>query len=133
MHILDHVDAISRARQRDVLYLEFHPVDRAACRAYQHEQDAVRAEILRWLDAHGYGWQPCGPIGSTTRMESWRGQVCLDLGFDEALPDYRLLRDMLEHPDGTMKHASVRFRVAPLVYAMRNAEHDTPGYWAAGF
>jgi hypothetical protein len=62
-------------------------------------------------------------------MGPYLGQVYLDVPYDESLPEYCVLRDYLEHPDGTMRHAGVRFCVMPLDYAMRNAEHDEPGFW----
>lgn len=129
MILLDHIDAIARVQQRAVLYLEFHPLDRAACRTYRFDQDAGRGGLLEWLDANGIAWQACGPIANTACMEPYRGQVWLDVPFDDAVPAYRLLRDTLEHPDGSMKHAWVRFMVMPLDYAMRNAAHDAPHFW----
>jgi hypothetical protein len=127
--LLQHIDAIARARQRAVLYLEFHPAERASAANYLFERDVVRDQFLAWLDMHGIGWQPCGPIASILRMESYRGQVYVDVPFDENLPLYCLLRDALEHPDGSMKLSSVRFMVLSLDRAMENAEHDEPGFW----
>lgn len=69
-------------------------------------------------------------------MVSWLGQVCLDLPYDEALPEVRVPRDDLEHPDGTMRHAGLRSLVMPLDHAMESAAHGEPGFrqrWAEDF
>ncbi|MET0208281.1 MAG: hypothetical protein ABW220_04520 [Burkholderiaceae bacterium] len=127
--LIEHIDAIARRKGRAALYLEFHPQDAAERRAYHHEQDPMRARVLAWLDANGVPWRPCGPLANPSVMASWRGQVYLDLPWDEALPAYQVLRDYLELPDGSMRHAGVRFYAMPLELAMENAEHDEPGYW----
>lgn len=41
---------------------------------------------------------------------------------------YLALRDYLEHPDGTKRHAGVRFYAMPIEHAMENAAHDEPGF-----
>ena len=127
--LIEHIDAIARQKGRAALYLEFHPLAAAERRSYDHEQDPMRARVLAWLDANGVPWRPCGPLANPSVMASWRGQVYLELPWDETLPAYQVLRDYLELPDGSMRHAGVRFYAMPLELAMENAEHDEPGYW----
>lgn len=127
--LIQHIDAIARKKGRDALYLEFHPQPFSEWREYWFEDDPVRAEVLAWFDAHGVPWTRCGPFANPSRMVSYLGQVYLDVPYDESLPGYCALRDYLEHPDGTMRHAGVRFYVMPLDYAMENAAHDEPGFW----
>lgn len=129
MILLQHIDAIARAKQRAVLYLEFHPQQRASVASYRFELDVARDQFLTWLDTHCIGWQACGPFASVRRIEPYRGQVYIDVPFDDKLPLYCLLRDALEHPDGSMKLSSVRFMALTLDVAMENAEHDAPGFW----
>ncbi|GGY46511.1 hypothetical protein [Pseudoduganella albidiflava] len=134
--LVEHIDAIARREQRAVLYLEFHPRPRAEWRHYRFEDDATRAAILAWLDAHGVPWTRCGPFADPRVMAPYLGQVYLHIPYDESLAGYRVLRDYLEHPDGSMRHAGVRFYAMPLEHAMNNAEHDEPGFWerwAEGF
>jgi hypothetical protein len=126
---IEHIDAIARKKQRAVLYLEFHPVPIKEWRNYRHEDDLQRAAVLAWFDAHDVPWTACGPFADLRIMAPWLGQVCIDVPYDESLHEYRVVRDYLEHPDGTMRHEGVRFCVMPLDYAMRNAEHDEPGFW----
>lgn len=127
--LIEHIDAIARRKERAVLYLEFHPQPFREWRDYQYEDDSMRATVLAWLDATGVPWTRCGPFADPRVMAPYLGQVYLDVAYDEALPEYRRLRDYLEHPDGTMRHAGVRFYVMPLDQAMCNAEHDEPGFW----
>lgn len=122
--LIDHIDAIARSKRRAVLYLEFHHGTDVPWR-----DDAKRSAMLAWLDHHGYTWGQCGGIADVRRMAPYSGQVYLYLPYDVALADYCRLRDHLEYPDGSMRHAGVRFCVMPLDYAMRNAAHDEPGFW----
>ena len=127
--IIEHIDAIARKKGRAVLYLEFHPQPFREWRDYQFEDDATRTSVLTWLDAHGVPRTRCGPFANPRVMAPYLGQVYLDVPYDESLPEYRALRDYLEHPDGTMRHDGVRFYAMPLDHAMQNAEHDEPGFW----
>jgi hypothetical protein len=127
--LIEHIDAIARKKQGAALYLEFHPQPYAEWRKYRFEDDAMRSAILAWMDANGVRWGPCGPFANPDVMAPYLGQVYLDVPFDGALHEYRTLCDYLEDPDGSMRHEGVRFCVMPLDYAMRNAEHDEPGYW----
>lgn len=129
MILVKHIDAIAREKQRAVLYLEFHPEERKLRSAYRFDQDVARDQLLTWLDSNEIVWQACGPVASVTRIEPYRGQVYLDVPFDESSPEYRKLKDTLENPDGTMKHSWVRFMVLPLEHALQNTEHDKPGFW----
>lgn len=126
---IEHIDAIARQQGRAVLYLEFHPQPCSEWRTYRFEDDAMRSSVLAWLDAQGVAWKECGPFADPRVMAPYLGQVYLDVPYDESLPEYRVLRDYLEHPDGTMRHDGVRFYAMPLDHAMRNAEHDEPGFW----
>ena len=127
--LIQHIDAIARRKGRDALYLEFHPHGRAQWRDYRYDEDPVRTAVLAWLDRHRVAWQACGPIADPRRMLPYLGQVYLDVPFDEALPEYRLLRDYLENPDGSMRLEGVRFCYVPLDEAQCNAAHDEPGFW----
>jgi len=131
--LIEHIDAIARHQQRTVLYLEFHCAAAAEMTAsrssYYYADDDRRSAVLAWLDANGFGWGLCGEFADVNAMPSYKGQVYLEVPYDESRPDYCALRDFLEHPDGSMRHASVRFCVMPLDYAMRNAAHDAPGFW----
>lgn len=126
---IEHIDAIARKKGRAVLYLEFHPKPFKAWRDYRYEDDPTRAAVLAWLDAQGVPWVECGPFANPNLMAPYLGQVYLDVPYDDTLPEYRTLCDYLEYPDGSMRHEGVRFYAMSLDHAMKNAEHDEPGFW----
>jgi hypothetical protein len=108
--IIPHIDAIARAKQRDVLYVEFR------CREYDDgngfvidtlDQDwrklPVRQQIIDWLDEHQIGWHPCGHFASENMYKAYCGEIYIDLPYDTSLPVYRDLEAFLENPDGSMR------------------------------
>jgi hypothetical protein len=132
---IEHIDAIARREQRDVLYVCFHPQnwgdlgDDGSWLDYDYDQDDRRNAVIMWLDDHSIPWVECGPIASETCMRSYLGEIYIDIPFDEGNPQYQLLRDYLEYPDGTMRDENVRFYYLSLEDAMKNAHHDDPGFW----
>lgn len=128
-YIIHHIDKIARQKQRDVLYLEFHPESGDEGARYSFQRDPVRAEIIAWMNAQDINWAECGPVANTQVLEGYRGQIYIDVPFDDSLPTYCKLRDFLEYPDGKIRFPGVRFWVLALKRAMENAEHDRPGFW----
>lgn len=133
--VIEHIDAIARKKQSDVLYLEFGPEVQDECfgimvdPSYEFTKDEARRKILDWLDMQGIGWTMCGDYANVHVMASYQGQIYLDVPYDETDPTYCKLRDYLEYPDGTIRHQNVRFYICSLEMAMKNAEHDEPGFW----
>lgn len=132
--LIEHIDAIARKKHRDVLYLTFHkknakPIDLWKSNGYDYHSDRMRDNVCKWLTEHDITWQPCGHIASESTMISYRGQIYLNVPFDENDLDYMLIRDYLEHPDGSMRFPTVTFWYLPLEKAMENAHHDEPGFW----
>ncbi len=132
--LIEHIDAIARKKQRDVLYVTFHPKksdDEYSCRISAHdwENDPVRERVCNWFTEHHIGWLPCAHIADENSMGGYYGQIYLDVPFDENDPQYKQVRDYLENPDGTMRFDTVSFWYLPLEKAMENAHHDEPGFW----
>jgi len=117
--LVEHIDAIARKKQRDVLYLTFH----------HRKQDPMRDTVCKWLTEHHIEWQPCGHFADESSMCSYRGQIYLDVPYDDNNSSYVLVRDYLENPDGTMRFETVGFWYLTLEKAMENAHHDEPGFW----
>lgn len=141
--MIEHIDAISRQLQRDVLYIGFHAVQQAPKANSENESDddlyrsdlfdwqklPTRQQVIAWLEAHGINWKPCGPIANVNVMESYRGQIYVDLPFDQSLPAFQALEAFLEFPDGITRFSDAAFYYCPLELAMENAAHDQPGFW----
>lgn len=127
---LQNIDQIGRAQQRDVLGLEFSGFQG------HYAANPMREKILAWLEHKGIAYMECGGYTSETRMESYRGQIYIDLPYDVADPAYLELEAYLEDADGSMRWQGVRFTLYTLGYCMKNAHHDEPGFWerwAEGF
>lgn len=137
--LIQHIDAIARQKQRDVLYVmfkspnerslgddDYDPLDRFFI---DWENLPVRQEIIDWLESNAMKWQPCGHFAKTNLMLSYQGQIYIDVPYDKSLMEYRKLEDFLENPDGSMKLPNTVFCYLPLDRAMDNVSHDEPGFW----
>lgn len=128
--LIEHIDAIARKKQRDVLAIHFHPATvYEDWGSYNFRRDQNRKRVISWLNKHNIKWQECGEVASETCMCSYLGQIYIDIPFDENDQQYQLVREYLENPDGTMRNEQVVFVYLPLEVAMKNAHHDEPGFW----
>lgn len=131
---LQHIDAIAREKQRDVLYVIFNqkqPVHyRKYAPDYDYHQDPKRQALCAWLDEQGITWYQCGIIAVDGLLVArYLGDIYIDVPFDETNATYQKLRDHLETPSGQMRDEHVTFCFLTLERAMQNAHHDAPGYW----
>jgi hypothetical protein len=132
---IEHIDAIARQKQRDVLLVVFKNAPKPGGKSkhpklftkVKWEQMAIRDTIIKWLKAHGIDWQPCNGIADFNSMMPYQGQIYIDLPFDESLPLFQELQQFMENPDGTMRYPEAILSYCPLDRAMENAEHDEPG------
>lgn len=136
--LIEHIDAIARQKQRDVLYVVFN----SPASDNQDEKEIlgqadlewetlpIRQQIIDWLDAQGIGWKPCGHFADVNLMMGYRGRLYIDLPFNKSLPAFQALTAFLELPDGSMRFPEATLFYYPLDKAMENAAHDEPGFWA---
>lgn len=137
--LIDYIDKIARDKKRDVLYLEFckkPDFNRADFDEYcdnlfiDYENLEIRNTLLQWFEDNHITVYPCGPFARAgTMMESYRGQLYIDIPFVQSNPDYQKIERLLENEDGTMRFPQVLFFYLPLEKAITNAHHDEPGYW----
>lgn len=132
--VVEHIDAIARAKRRDVLFVEFYRIDDNGQRqkiiaAHEWSTWSFRVEVIDWLDAKGIGWSLCGHVSSTNMQMSYRGQIYIDIPYEPSAPLYAELAGFLEGTDGPVINAGVRFCCLPYEAAMANAAHDSPGFW----
>ncbi len=131
--IIEHIDAIARKKQRDVLYVTFHskkPDDEESWdEQHDWENDPMRETVCHWLTEHQIDWKPCAYVADENCIAPYHGQIYLDVPYDDHDPRYVQVRDYLENQDGTMRFETVSFWYLPLEKAMENAHHDEPGFW----
>lgn len=119
--LIEHIDAIARQKQRDVLYLVFHPpVSETDENEHVWRSDEldwetlpIRQQIIDWLDAQSIAWKCCGHFASENLMMGYRRQLYIDLPYDKSLPAYQALEAFLETPDGSMRFPQVTFFLLP--------------------
>lgn len=112
--LVQHIDAIAREKNRDVLFLHFEN--------YLEDQeldDNARDRVLAWLDKNNIAYVPCmGIEHDSVILSSYLGDVYLDVPFDEDDPTYQVLHQHLEDEDGNMKIEGVFFYVLLLETAL---------------
>jgi len=137
--LIQHIDAISRQKGRDVLFVRFGPVDKNAtplwiarvenATPHDWQDDANRNELIAWLEANAIAWEPCGIFASENTMCCYLGDIYVDVPFDKQNPSYQKLSLRLEDSDESPKIPGVTFCCLTHGNAMRNAHHDEPGFW----
>lgn len=136
--LISYIDAIAREKERDVLYVQFGPertpkgdgAEPWFLRHYHHDNDPYRSALLQWLDEQWIAWEKCGPFVTDSFCFGYLGDIYIDVPYDESDPQYQLVRDRIENPDGTMRdHDHIRWYYLPLEHAMKNAHQDESGYW----
>ena len=103
--LLEHIDAIARRLQRDVLMLTCRRDNEGVFADHRSHPQAVA--ILAWLDREAKGWKPCSDFASDHVMRSYAGEVFVSAPFDESDSQYQKVQRHLEHPDGAMRFSHV--------------------------
>lgn len=131
--LIEHIDAIARKLKRDVLCIAFNPQPRGND---DDETDLegwntlpIRQQVIDWLDSKGIGWRCCAHYADVNLMMGYRGQIYVDVLFDQNDPVFQELSAFLENPDGSMRYPDCTFYYCPLDHAMKNSAHDEPGFW----
>jgi len=131
--LIQHIDAIASKVQRDVLFIEFNPSPTLDADGNEEFVDwqtlPIRQQVIDWLESKGIAWQCCGAFANVNVMASYRGQIYVDVPFEQSHPDFKALTLLLENPDGSMRYPDCTFYYCPLDHAMKNSEHDEPGFW----
>lgn len=137
--LIEHIDAIARKKQRDVLYISFNSVAEPKGPGgilHEFDEDAKswkcfvhRQALIDWLDQNGFEWQMCGPVCRPHVVEPYAGDIYIDVPFDTKDKKFLQLQEHLENPDGAMRQEGIDFCYLPLDHAMQNAHHDHPDFW----
>lgn len=133
--VIEHIDAIARHKQRDVLFLKFSDPEnpdgeiKKLNSDWDWETSVSRQLVIEWLNNNQISWQACGDVANINSMRSYAGQIFIDVPFEETNPVYRQVLDYLENPDGSTRRPGVWFFALTHHAAMKNAHHDEPGFW----
>ena len=123
--VLKHIDQIGREKNRDVLFVQF---DKKVFPKYDYKNYNNRAELLTWLDDNNIAYEECFGVASDNGFESYRGQLYIDVVFDETLDKYNLLNTHIEPQDGVLRFEGIGLWTLPLSIAVKNAYMDDPDY-----
>ena len=111
--LIDHIDALAREKNRDVLFVHFEN--------YVEDKDLednARETLIAWLTENGIPFAPCMGIEDDEIINSYLGDIYIDVPFDEDNAQYQLLSEHLEDDEGNMKIEDVYFYVLSLEVAL---------------
>ncbi len=123
---LEHIDAISRRIERDVIWISFQSRIRSQ---KPWEDNPIWMKITKWLDDHNIKWERCFDIADECSIPAYNGQIYVNLAYEAESPLFKELDGFLEFSDGTSRFENVKFNLLPLLDANRNKHHDEPGFW----
>lgn len=124
--VIKHIDKIARDKGRGVLFIEF---DEEVPPNSNFEDREFRNDLLMWFDANDIKVFPCGHFANELVLMDYRGQIYIDVPYDETLSDYIKVNNHLTNSDGSTRFPGVTFCYLPLEVAMKNKHHDEPGFW----
>ena len=123
--IIQNIDAIARNKGRDVLFVEFNE---KSYPNYDYKNWTARTQLINWLDNNHINYMECASVANENLIESYRGQIYLDVPYDEKDKKYIQLKNYLENSDGSPRILGVIFYLLPLEIAMKNKHHDEPDF-----
>ena len=110
--LLKHIDAIAREKNRDVLFIHFEHYELSE--EGEEDTDSVRAIVIAWLEDHGIGYDLCMGLEQEGFVDTYAGDIYIDLPYDESNPAYRELSLYLEDDHGNMMIEGALFFVLSL-------------------
>ena len=123
--LLQHIDAIAREKERDVLFVHFETYDR-------DDQDSAREQLITWLDQNHIPYAPCMGLEEENVIGSYMGDLYIDVPFDIANPQFQKLSEHLEEENGDMKIDGVLFFTLSLEVA-QEIEADRKSFFEEDF
>ena len=123
--VLKHIDQIGREKNRDVLFIQF---DRKVFPKSDYKNYKNRAELLNWFDNNDISYEECFGVASDNGFGSYRGQLYIDVVFDETLDTYNLLNNHIEPQNGVFRFEGIGLWTVPLSMAMENSYMDDSDY-----
>ncbi len=113
--LMQHIDAIAREKNRDVLFVHFENYEHENAEAESYH---LRQNLMEWLQQRQIAFAPCMGIEQPGVIESYSGDLYIDVPFDAANPSYQVVSEHLEDTEGNMKIPGVLFFVLSLETAL---------------
>ena len=113
--LIKHIDAIAREKQRDVLFIHFEHYEETED---DDENESMRSIVISWLEDHGIGYDLCMGLEQEGYVDTYAGDIYIDLPYDESNPAYQELSLYLEDDQGNMMLDGVLFFVLSLEIAL---------------
>lgn len=121
--LLQHIDAISREKNRDVLFVHFENYEKD-----DQNPDSNRQKVLTWLEQNSIPYVSCMGLEEEGLVDSYLGDIYIDIPFDLENQQYLLLSDYLEDEQGEMKIEGVFFFVLYLETAIELEAERVMGF-----
>ena len=116
--IIQHIDAIARAKECDVLFVRFSEM---TIENHNYKELPERIELINWLNENNIQFEFCyGMASEAVIQQPYLGDLFLDVSFDKNDPLYIKVEKHLENRAGSPKISGVQFFYCPLGLAMQN-------------
>lgn len=149
--VLRTLDQIAREKQQDALFVIFHKIfhksseEQRGLSLVSHQRepylpydpryidtscfDYVRCHerqlFVQWLYENNINFEECWGFGSV-RTYRHKGQIYIDVPYDESNSQYQLISQYLENPDGSLKDPSIAWYVLKLEIATLYKDYVDP-------
>lgn len=120
------IDEIARRKQRDVIYIEFQ--DSSSGVRLDYKENRTRQIALKWFTEYQIPFYECGGYASDIGLDSYRGQVHIDVPLTPDNPLLIKVINLLGRASKVTALPGPRICFVSLLYAMENAHHDDPEY-----
>jgi hypothetical protein len=116
--VVKRIDEFAREKQRDVLWVVFYDPSKKIPSRRNPKDSKRRERFIAFLEQHQIPWSPCfEPWGPSWEVIPYYGSIYLDVPYDVNLPQYQLLANYLENPDGSPRYSNACFAVRTLEMA----------------
>ena len=116
------IDEIARQKQRDVIYVEFRK--RKPGGRLDYRLSPPRNAMLDLFTANEIPFFECGGIGNDADIESYQGQIYVDVAFDESTPLFKTVVRLLTLAKTLGESEKPHLYLLKLSTAMKNAHLD---------
>lgn len=118
------IDEISREKQRDVIFVQFHNFRTGFVADYR--TNPSRTAIISWLEEQNITYLPCGGFDSGCIVDGYDGELYIDVPIDENDDDFFKLCEWFLPAVGKRRFENAWLFYLPLAVALLNSEDSAP-------